>query len=76
VAADWIGSNMAWFAPCLPEHALEAYWPLARAKARQALNATSSPRPVQHCSTLPCAPCSRPPPPFTARWAGAGFHRG
>lgn len=40
VAADWIGSNMAWFAPCLPEHTLEAYWPLARAKARQALNAT------------------------------------
>jgi CRISPR-associated endonuclease/helicase Cas3 len=27
VAADWIGSNMAWFAPCLPEHALEAYGP-------------------------------------------------
>jgi hypothetical protein len=27
VAADWIGSNMAWFAPCLPEHTLKLTGP-------------------------------------------------
>ena len=51
VAADWIGSNTLWFAPCLPDHSLADYLGLARGKAAEALAGTG---------VLPPAPTDKP----------------
>lgn len=37
VLADWIGSNQEWFPYQAPNHELESYWTLAKAKAKRAV---------------------------------------
>jgi CRISPR-associated endonuclease/helicase Cas3 len=50
VAADWIGSNQRWFAPCPPDHSLADYRVMARQRAALALAGTG---------IMPAAPSDR-----------------
>lgn len=65
-AADWIGSNPAWFPPVAPGPSLAEYLHLARGRARRAVDEAGvipPARPVPaRWSISRCAPCSRPAP--------------
>lgn len=62
VVADWIGSNRDWFPYCKPELPLTAYWPMALARAENAVAKAG----LLPASVAPVLDAQRLLPPYIA----------